>query len=79
MVAVGVLAIIDVGGARVIDGMGVADRLLSGGVGAIGWVPVIALFFVARLALYWVAPGLVIRGLVLGAVTSSRAGISTQR
>lgn len=47
------LLIIDVGGARVIDGMNVADRLLSGGMGSIGWLPVIAVFFVARLGLYW--------------------------
>lgn len=60
------LLVIDVGGARALDGMNVADRLLSGGVGAIGWLPLIVVFFAARLLLHWVTPGLLIRAVVLG-------------
>ncbi len=70
VVAAMALLVIDVGGARAIDGMDVADRLLSGGLGAMGWVPVIAVFFAARLGLYWVAPGLLIRGILIGLLAS---------
>ncbi len=52
-------------GARALDARDVADRLLASGVADLAAIALIGAFFVVRLALVFVAPGLVAAALVL--------------
>jgi hypothetical protein len=65
LLATGVLLAVDVAGAHLLDAVGVADRLLALGPDALALLPLLVLFLTARLALYFVAPGLVLRAVAL--------------
>ncbi|MFT3764363.1 MAG: hypothetical protein QM820_02400 [Minicystis sp.] len=60
------LLLANAAGSWALDAAAVADRLLSAGPGALAILPLVLLFMAARLALYFIAPGLLIRGLALG-------------
>ncbi|APR77517.1 Hypothetical protein A7982_02864 [Minicystis rosea] len=53
-------------GVWLLDAAGVADRILSASPSAIVLVPFLLAILIARLALYFLMPGLILRGLVLG-------------
>lgn len=64
----GVLFVLHAGGARALVAFGAADRLLATGGTSVGLVAALVAFFVVRLLLYFLAPGL-----LLGALWTSFA------
>lgn len=66
MVFAGVLFVVDVGGARALDALGLVEGLLSPNEGRLLWLlPLAGVFYLARLTLLFAAPGLVLGSLVI--------------
>jgi hypothetical protein len=65
LVSAVVLFVVHAAGARAIDALGIADRMLAGGAGALGLVALVAAFLALRLVVFFVVPGLVLGTLAL--------------
>jgi hypothetical protein len=76
LVLTAVLLAIHEGGARLLDALGVADRLLASGGGSPALAALIAAFLGARLLLYFVAPGLFVGALLRAILGRMRLAVT---
>ena len=69
------LFVIDVGGARALDALGLVEGLLSpSGERLLLLLPLAGVFYLARLLLLFVAPGVVVGSLVIWGIERRRRG-----